>query len=210
MIRCREVRNRRRAFSVRALRRRLDGKEEKMKKIALVSVLALFFGSLALAQSPSGPPKPAPELANAKYLVGTWSCTGEAPESPFGPAHKTETTVMMKPDLDGFWIDGTVTEKKTASNPHPVKGMVHVGYDSAAKQFVMLWIDNFGARSTETSPGWEGDTLNFSGEMMMMGENTPVKDTFVKKGANELTHRGEMSMKGENHMMVEETCKRRK
>jgi hypothetical protein len=36
--------------------------------------------------------------------------------------------MMLKSDLDGFWIDGTVTEVKTESNTHPVKGMIHLGY----------------------------------------------------------------------------------
>lgn len=181
-----------------------------MKKIALVSVLALFFGSLALAQSPSGPPKPAPELANVKYFAGTWSCTGDAPASPFGPAHKTQSSLMLKPDLDGFWLAGTMMEKKTASNAQPVKGMLHIGYDSYAKKYVVVWLDNFGTWATEMSSGWEGETMIFSGDQMMMGEKASAKDTFTKKGTSEFTHKFEMTMKGENHVIVDETCKRRK
>ena len=179
-----------------------------MKKLALVPVLVLFSGPLALAQTPSGPPKPAPELANAKYFVGTWSCTGDAPASPFGPAHKTESTVMLKPDLDGFWIAGTVQERKTASNTQPVKGMLHIGYDAAAKQFVVVWLDNFGMWATEMSPGWEGDTITFTGDQMVMGEKAAAKDAFTKKSATEFTHKFEMTMKGETHTIVDETCKK--
>lgn len=179
-----------------------------MRKVFLVSVLALFFACLAIAQTPSGPPKPAPELANAKYFVGTWTCNGESPASPFGPAHKTQSTLTLKSDLDGFWIAGTAVEKKTASNTQPVKGMLHIGYDSSAKQYVVLWLDNFGSWSTETSPGWEGDTITFSGDQMIMGEKTPVKDTFVKKGPNNFNHKFEMSTKGETQTLVEETCKK--
>jgi len=178
-----------------------------MKTVTITSILvSLLACSTALAQE--GPPKPAPELANLKYFVGTWSCSGDSPAGPFGPAHKTQSTLTLKPDLDGFWYVGTMTEKKTASNPHPVRGMLHFGYDATAKQFVQLWVDNMGSRSLEMSPGWEGDSMTFSGEQHVMGDKTTAKDTVTKKGPNEFAHKFELTMKGQTSTIVEETCKR--
>ena len=168
-----------------------------MKRVALVSIIVLLFAvSSSFAQQ--GPPKPAPEMANLKYFAGTWSCSGDSPAGPFGPAHKTQSTLSLKADLDGFWYDGTMSEMKTASNPHPVKGMLHIGYD-----------DNFGSHATQTSPGWEGDTIVFTGEQDVMGEKATAKDTLTKKGANQFTHKFELTMKGERHVIVDETCKRK-
>lgn len=178
-----------------------------MRKVAFVSAAALFFGSIAFAQG--GPPKPAPEMANVKYFEGTWSCSGDSPAGPFGPAHKTQSTLTLKPDLDGFWLAGNVSEMKTASNANPVKGMMHITYDPAAKKYVFLWVDNTGSWATEMSSGWEGDTMNWGGDQMIMGEKATAKDVFTRKGNKEFTHSFDLTMKGKTHRIVDEVCKKK-
>ena len=179
-----------------------------MRKLLLGSVLTLVSVAFSLAQE--GPPKPAPELSQLKYFAGSWSCSGNAPAGPLGPAHQTKTSIMLKSDLDGFWYAGTVTEMKTASNPRPVKGMLHLGYDATSKQFLQFWLDNTGSWSTEMSPGWQGDTLVFTGDQMIMGEKATARDTLVKKSDTEFTHKFELTMKGQTSTIVEETCKKAK
>jgi hypothetical protein len=179
-------------------------------KSTLVICAAVFLLVATSAAAQEGPPKPAPELANLKFFAGSWTCSGDSPAGPFGPAHKTQSTVTLKSDLDGFWYAGTMTEMKTASNPHPVKGMLHLGDDTGEKQFVQVWVDNTGSRSVQMSPGWEGDSISFTGEQVVMGEKATAKDTITKKGAREFTHKFELTMKGETHTIVDETCKRAK
>src|SRR6266849_4878612 len=159
------------------------------------------------ASNPAPVPKPAPELAQLKYFLGTWHCEGNVPASPMGPAHKSRATVVTRLDLGGFWYSGTVREEKAADNPHPLSGMFHETYDAAKKQFVMLWVDNFGVWSTETSTGWDGDKIVYSGEAAMGGERVPVRDTFAKKGEAELVHSYEMTMSGQK-IAGDETCKK--
>jgi hypothetical protein len=187
------------------LRRRFDGMEESMKTTLVSAAVLLLVASATLAQQA---PKPAPELSQVKYFAGSWTCSGDAPASPFGPAHRTKSSITLKSDLDGFWYDGMLTEMKTASNTHPVKGMIHLGYDSAAKQNVMVWLDNFGSWATEMSPGWQGDTMVWTGDQMLMGEKAAAKDTFVKKSDTEYTHKFELQTKGQWGTIVDETCKK--
>jgi len=177
-------------------------------KSTLVSAAALLLVASATLAQPA--PKPAPEMAQLKYFAGSWSCSGHAPASPFGPANQTKTSLMLKSDLDGFWYAGTVTEMKTASNAHPVKGMLHFGYDTTAKKFVQVWVDNFGTWSTEMSPGWQGDTLVWTGDQMVMGEKATARDTLAKKSATEFTHKFELNSKGQWSTVVDETCKKAK
>ena len=66
------------------------------------------------ASDPAPVPKPASELAELKYFLGTWHCEGNAPASPMGPAHRSRATVVTRVDLDGFWYSGTVREEKAA------------------------------------------------------------------------------------------------
>ncbi|MEO8347715.1 MAG: DUF1579 family protein [Acidobacteriota bacterium] len=172
---------------------------------AISAAVLVLVASATLAQQP---PKPAPELSQVKYFAGSWTCSGDAPASPYGPAHKTKTSMMLKSDLDGFWYDGMVTEMKTASNTQPVKGMLHLGYDSTAKQYVLVWVDNFGSWATESSPGWQGETMTWTGDQMLMGEKVAVRDTFVKKSATEYTHKFELQTKGQWAPILDETCKK--
>jgi hypothetical protein len=58
------------------------------------------------------------------------------------------------------------------------------------------------------SPGWEGDSISFTGEQVVMGEKAAAKDTITKKGAKEFTHKFELTMKGQTHTIVDETCKK--
>lgn len=174
-----------------------------MKTKAASAAVLLLVASSSLAQAP----KPAPEMSQLKYFSGSWTCSGDAPASPFGPAHKTETSMMLKLDLDGFWYDGMVSEKKTASNTQPMKGMVHLGYDATGKKYAMVWVDNFGTWATEMSTGWQGDTMVWTGDQMVMGEKTGSRDTFVKKSDNEYTHKFELNMKGQWSPIVDETCR---
>ena len=176
-----------------------------MKTITASVAGLLLVGSSALAQQA---PKPAAEMSQIKYYAGAWKCSGDAPASPFGPAHKTQTSLTLKSDLDGFWYAGTMSEMKTASNAMPVKGMLHLGYEPKGKQFAMVWVDNFGSWATEMSPGWQGDSQVWTGDMMVMGDKTGARDTFVKKGDNEFTHKFELNMKGQWATIVDETCKK--
>lgn len=176
-----------------------------MKTIITLAAGLLIVSSLALAQEA---PKPAPELSQLKYFAGTWTCSGNAPDSPFGPAHKTESTVTGKWDLGGFWLTGTVAEKKTESNKQPVKGMFHTAYDAKGKQFAMIWVDNFGTWATEMSPGWQGDTSVWTGDQMLMGEKVSARDTFVKKSDTEYAHKYELNLKGQWSLITDETCKK--
>jgi hypothetical protein len=176
-----------------------------MRILIVSGVVLLLAASSVLAEEA---PKPAPELSQLKYFAGTWACTGNAPASPMGPAHKTESTLTFKSDLDGFWYTAVLAEKMTAENPHPVKAMGNLGFDTKGKQILALFVDSFGGWSTETSPGWQGDTMVWSGDQVMMGEKGGARDTFVKKGDGEFTHKFEVSMKDQWSVIVDETCKK--
>lgn len=176
-----------------------------MKTTVSFAALLVLVASSALAQAA---PKPSPEMAKVKYFAGSWSCSGDAPVTPFGPAHKTKSTVVIKLGLDGYWYNGTFAEMKTKSSTSPAMGVFHIGYNSAGKQFIITTVDNFGSWATEMSAGWNGDTMVWAGDQVTMGEKGPVRDTFVKKSDTDFTHKFEMSMKGQWMTIVEETCKK--
>ena len=153
------------------------------------------------------PPKPAPEMANLNVFEGTWACEGQVPASPMGPGGAMTSTVVSRQDLGGFWRSGTV-KSTGAGMPGTMEGMFHMTYDPGAKEYVLLWVDNMGGWSQASSPGWNGDTLVFTGEGKMGGDKMVVRDTFVKAANGSLRHDWEMQIEGKWTPMGSESCKK--
>jgi hypothetical protein len=80
-------------------------------------------------------------------------------------------------------------------------------YDTAAKGFLMLWVDNTGGWATESSSGWQGEEMVWLGGVSMGGKKITGRDAFTKKGA-ELQHLGELQMDGKWVVVQDEVCKR--
>lgn len=155
-------------------------------------------------------PKPAPEMAQLDYFVGTWNCQGKSLPSPFGPAGDLKGSVQVTKDLNGFWQSGTVKASMPGAAPSmPFEGRFHVTYDPGAKGFVMLWVDNMGGWSQSRANGWKGDTLVYDGESHMGPQTFKSRDTFVRSGAGSMKHTWEASVNGKWMTLGEETCQKK-
>jgi hypothetical protein len=183
-----------------------------MKIHILAAALAVAAAPCAFAQeaakpaAPMAAPKPAAEMKNLAIFDGNWACDGEVPATPMGPAGKMKTTVSSKSNLGGFWQTGNVTGKMDGMPAF--EGMFHMTYDTAGKQYVMVWVDSMGAWATSTSKGWDGDAITFAGETTMNGQKMNTKDTFTKGADGSLKHAWSMEMGGNWAPMGEETCRR--
>ena len=179
-----------------------------LKHVLTGTIAALALSSLAFAKD-AAPPAPAmpAELAQLDFFAGTWHCTGKAAAGPMGPEHATTATVHAGKVIGGRWLHVTYDENKSAVNPMPYHVGVYMGYDSAKKQFVESCVDVFGGYCNESGSGWNGDTMIFEGMASGMGEPGGARDTFTKKGANELAHIGEMQGPDKKWTKTdEETC----
>lgn len=160
----------------------------------------------ALAQAPEMP-KPAPEMAAIAFFNGSWTCQGTMKPSPFGPGGAISSTSKIHDDLGGFWQSGKV---ESSMGDMKFQGRFHTTYDSAAKEYLMLWVDSMGAWSQSTSKGWSGDTIVYEGEGDMGGQKMEGRDTFTKSGPDGMKHSWEMKIEGKWTPMGEETCKKGK
>jgi hypothetical protein len=162
----------------------------------------------AAAAPPPPAPKPAPELDQLKYFEGSWKCEGKQPAGPFGPEHPYKSSFKMKKDVDNFWIALEYEQKKTKVHPMPIKAKGFVGFDSVAKKFVTIGVDNTGGWISESSAGWEGDKLVFGGEGAMMGQKVSFRETYAKKGDKAFTWTGEMKMGKDFISVGTDDCKK--
>ena len=177
-----------------------------MKQLTLVLVLILGAATAAAKQHDE---KMADPLRKLDSLAGTWQCKGIAYSTPWFPEHPTVGEATQKWILDGKWMAFTYAEKKTAENPMPFTATGYFGYDPELKTYVVGGVDSTGGYSTGASSGWVGDVLTFEGPWHIGGMTSNARDTFTKKGANEITHRGELEYEGKWLKLGEETCTRK-
>jgi hypothetical protein len=161
----------------------------------------------AFAQGAMAPPKPAPEMKNLTFFGGNWSCAGQGAMEPGGPMMKMDSSVQSTTGLGGFWQVGTVKGSPMAGMP-ALEGMFHMTWDPAAKDYVMFWVDNMGGWSQTRSPGWQGDTIAFTGDTQMGAQKMRSRETFVKKADGTMNHIGEMEAGGKWTKMMDETCRK--
>jgi hypothetical protein len=109
---------------------------------------------------------------------------------------------------DGFWYLWLYREER--SQVHlgvKVQGMW--GWDAAAKQFVRASGDSAGQWETQTSTGFEGDTLRWTGKSSGPLGAFDVQSTFTKQGDRQWSHALDFRLKeGEFIRLEEVTCKK--
>ena len=153
-------------------------------------------------------PKPPAERDQRKGLEGTWRCDGRAPAGPGGPEHAYKSTWKFKRDLDNFWWAAEYQQLKAKNNPAPMKARGYMTYDPGSKGFVMLGVDNMGGTSSETPPGWTGDSVTLAGDASQGGRKIPFREVITKNGEREFTWRGEMKVGSDWVTLGEDRCKK--
>lgn len=177
----------------------------------VTAVLVLGSGTVALAEgTPMKPPTPAPEVAQAaKDMGGSWKCEGKVPESPMGPAHAVTGTMTWKLDLDKFWLMGNYAEKRTKQNPMPYKFVEHRTFDTTAKKWHSVSVDNMGGWVEGTAGAPDGNKVTWEGKGYMGGMTMTSHAWEEHKSPKEMHVWGEMSMDGKKYMPAfDVTCKR--
>jgi hypothetical protein len=177
-------------------------------KIATLAVLLAVFVALLIAapqmnsQTPaSSAPSPLkPEMQPLAYFLGEWNCEGEFIASKKPIAAHISTT----PDLDGAWIAFRWTDQP----PSPFHALELFGYDKAGKHFVNFIHDNFGGVRMFNSPGWEAETLTWTGNMLSASAAPSERFVIERKSAKEFvitweTRRPEADWKAGDRL----TCK---
>jgi hypothetical protein len=163
------------------------------------------------AGAPEPPAKPAADLdVGFKFFEGVWKCDTRFAANAFGPGSpemSTKSTVKFKRDYDGYFYRGDYEIKKSKGMPG-FRGTLFLSYQPAAKVFTLSGVDTAGSAEMATSPGFEGDTITFTGSTYAGGQAVKVRETMTKRGAKEAGHKLELDM-GKGPMLIgEDTCKR--
>lgn len=154
----------------------------------------------------SGPPKPAPELTElAKQMTGAWKCDGKFTMG--GHEMKDANKVTFAPELGGFFIGANMQGAKSKENPAGFQGRMMISYNPGTKMFVRYMFDSWGGIAHDTSKGFEGDAMTWTGKTAMAGMEADSKETITKKGPKEVMISGSAGS-GPNAMSWDTTCKK--
>lgn len=166
-----------------------------MKNIMMISLGLGLLAGVAHADTPKAPevPKPPQEVADmAKAMSGSWTCSGKADMG--GTMLDVKGTVTHKIDLEGWWIQTTIT-----STAGKMPGAMHMTfmttYDGASKKWYRETANSMGGHGTawgtqaDKKMSWEGEG-RFSG--------TDVKSRYAEEtvSAKEVHLSGEYSKDG--------------
>ena len=147
---------------------------------ALLTLLVLVVLAPQMkSQTPasSAPPALKPEMQPLAFFLGEWNCEGEfiSSKQPIA-AH-----ISSAPDLDGSWIAFRWTDRE----PSPFHALELFGYGKAAKHFTNFIYDNFGGVRLFNSPGWESDTLTWTGNALSASAAPNERFVIERKSAKE-------------------------
>jgi hypothetical protein len=101
-------------------------------------VAGLLAVGAAAADEPAfpAPPKPGPEFAALKKLVGTWDTTMRM------GGNESKGTATYQLECGGLWL---VSNFKGSFGGQPFQGRGLDSYDAAKKKYVSVWVDSMGA-----------------------------------------------------------------
>ena len=159
--------------------------------------------------SPQTQSVPGLGIDDLRFFTGTWQASGTFFATPFSDRKPIRMTIQVVPVLGGSWVQTETAEEATADNPDPLLASYLWGRDAATGRLVAYWFDSSGGRAHETSPGWSGDRLVFTGEMTNGGITFPLRDTFVHIDPDAYQHLGEIDL-GQGWIPVDEESVRRR
>lgn len=139
-------------------------------------------------------PKPGPEMAKIKNMVGTWNVEEILEPSPMGPGGKGRGVSHVTLGPGGLSI--IIDYHSTAGPMKGYKGHGVVAWDAEGKTYKQVWADNMAPMIMVSSGAWDGDKLVMNSEATMMGKPFKGHDTMTGVGTDTMTMESEMSMDG--------------
>lgn len=139
-------------------------------------------------------PKPGPEMAKIKSMVGTWKVEETMETSPMGPGGKGGGVSRVSSGPGGLSI--IIDYRSTSGHMKGYRGHGVVAWDAEAKAYKQVWTDNMSQMIMLSTGSLEGDKLILNSEGTMMGKPFKSRDTMSGMGTDALTMVTEMSMDG--------------
>ncbi len=168
--------------------------------VALAALCICVLAGAALAQAPSGPPKPGPEHQKLAYFAGKWASEGEMKAGAFGPGGKFTFTETCE------WYAGSfalVCNSEGMMQGSTVKGLSVISYDPGEKTYIYFETNSTG-ENVFSHGAVEGDTWTWNNEGKMYGKPTRARFTMKQVSSDTAAYKFEMATGDEPLKLVME------
>ncbi|HEV2989536.1 MAG TPA: DUF1579 family protein [Candidatus Angelobacter sp.] len=153
-----------------------------LKSLVLQATVIMAAVGLIVEKPPSGLK---PELASLSFFEGSWDCNGKFLKND----KKISSDMTFQPDLEGAWLMLRHDDRP----PNQFHAVESWGFDKTAGRFVAVVTDNFGSVRMFTSPGWQQDRLEWTGDLLTSDKKTSQHFLFDRKGPKEFVMTFELS-----------------
>jgi len=155
---------------------------ESMKSLILQAIVTMAAVAMMIEKPPSGLK---PELAGLSFFEGSWDCNGKFLKND----KKISSDMTFRPDLEGSWLMLRHDDRA----PNQFHAVEFWGFDKPSDRFVAVVTDNFGSVRMFTSPGWQQDRLEWTGDLLTPDKKANQRFLFERKGAREFVMTFELS-----------------
>ena len=115
--------------------------------------------------------RPAPQMRQADWLIGTWDVSGMVEERGGPPWSGTS---VIAPALGGHWLEIRDTYPDGSEN------IAYVGYSVPEGRWVDVAIDNVMNANRISAPAWTGDRIVFEGDFLIFGMPAHMRQTVAR------------------------------
>jgi hypothetical protein len=150
---------------------------------AIVLMLGFAASPLVTAADPAPAPTPVPinkpDFTPMMFLTGTWNCS-QMLRGKQRPDTSTTTVAM-----DGMWMVSQDSAPPFDQYRNvTINATGYMGYDTTIKQWVQIGVDSGGGYGWESSPGWQGNVITWSGKGL---DGSTFSDVVTKVSDTETT-----------------------
>jgi hypothetical protein len=122
--------------------------------------------------------RPAPQMREADWLIGTWDVSAVV-EARGGPP--SSGTSVVTPAFGGTWLEIRDTYPAALN-------LAFVGYSVVEGRWVIVALDNLmNANRSSSAAAWTGDSIVFEGDQLILGLPAHLRNTLERHGPDEFT-----------------------
>jgi hypothetical protein len=119
--------------------------------------------------------QPAPEMAEAAWLIGEWEIDAAVTGKEADAAHGT---ALVSPLYGGVWLEMRDTY------PDGNQDLGYLGFNPATRRWTSVSLDSYGNANVATSDGWHDGCIAFEGDFIVIGETAHLRQTLCRAGAD--------------------------
>lgn len=121
--------------------------------------------------------KPAAELADLKWMMGSWEITARVFATETTPEQISKGHGVVQAVLNGTWL--SLTDSYNAESP---SDQGFLTYNPISKKWISLTLDDSGTAGIMMATQWENNRLVFQGPPLeLLGETVTLRQTLEKR-----------------------------